>query len=77
MAFAAHSVTHNKYLSDESYIKWYARLVVKIDDVSTDRWELLHRCSDEEFGRFYPPSPLIASKIKTIQEKSHFYCLDW
>ena len=78
MAFAAQSVTHNnKYLSDESYIKWYARLVVSIDDVTTDSWQLLHRCTDEEFGRFYPPSPGLASIVKKIQEESHFYCLDW
>ena len=77
MAFAAKSVTKDKYLSDESYIKWYVRFVVKIGDVENESWERLHRCSGEEFGRFYPPSPRISKIVKTIQEGGHFYCLDW
>ena len=67
-------------LSDPRYIRYYVEL--RHYDFKQDKHNisnhLLHKCTSEEFKRFYSPKdPEIAVKTKRIQEDGDFFCLDW
>ena len=67
-------------LSDSKYIRYYAELN-KYDaaqDKRIGKHVLLHKCTKEDFKRFYPPkSQEIADKTKRLQEDGDIFCLDW
>ena len=38
----------------------------------------MHKCSDDEFSRFYPPADeATEKKVKMMQAGGHLYCFDW
>ena len=80
MAFAAVRVAKdfNEGLSDERYVKWMGTKVTREGVNVTRNRFYLHRCSDEEFSRFYQiENEVEARLIAKLQAEGHFYCVDW
>ena len=83
MAFTAvnnkKSGTSNRSgMSDERYLKWHGRHLSRFSGKYHEKYEPMHRCTGEEFARFYEPETLHSAKaVAKLQAEGHFYCIDW
>ena len=71
------AVTH--YLdgpkSDPRFVKWVSSYRISTDDSSEKVHYPMHRCTDEDFSRFYPPDNISAAKINKLQEADELFCI--
>ena len=55
IAFSALSYLTGEPLSDSSYFRWIIDLTTKTGDNVSNKRFVMHRCTDKDFTRFYPP----------------------
>ena len=57
MAFAARGLSYSEagYISDTKFVRWYATFITQENDVYREHSIPLHRCSEADLQKFYPP----------------------
>ena len=78
LAMAVENYDTGVALSDPRYVRWVTTTWEKKDNVWIKNTYLMHRCTEEDFARFYPDeTEVTSSKIKVLREGKHLFCLDW
>ena len=69
---------HSGGKSDPKYIQWVVHREIFTDSFQTSaEWYQTHRCTDEEFERFYPTMPDAQIKVARLQAAQQWFCFDW
>jgi hypothetical protein len=55
-AFGVQDLNDGSNKDDENYIKWYAYVEISVSQKWYERHFTVHRCTQEDFRNFYPPS---------------------
>ena len=64
-------------LDDPDYVQW--TVLFQNDttgDMPTDSIVKFHKCTDEEYESFYPPTRLYEKNIEALKAQRQMYCLD-
>ena len=65
-----------KTLDDPAYVEWLVQLVRHEDDQEIAQSLKYHKCTDQDFERFYPPSRKSALAIQKLKKRQSLYCID-
>ena len=65
------------YKDDPRYIQWTMQVTDVIDGDEKKKFYPLHKCTDEEFERFYAIEKRSAIKVAKIQADGKWMCFDW
>ena len=65
------------YKDDPRYIQWTMQVTDVIDGDEKKIFYPLHKCTDEEFERFYAIEKRSAIKVAKIQADGKWMCFDW
>lgn len=74
MAFAVENTSAGGYRSDTNYVRWMVVFKERIDGILSDTVKELHRCTDLDMEKFYPPEN--PATIENLQSGGHLFCLD-
>ena len=78
MAVAAETYDKEIGKSDPRYLRWVVSLWIKDANGNFIEEEIpMHKCTEEEFSRFYPAEGYTATKAAKLQQDGHLFCLDW
>ena len=63
IAIAVVEYKSRKPIDDPEYVRWVPQLVRTIDNIKTELPLSYHKCNEDDFAKFYPPSRRSKKKL--------------